>query len=212
MSEQTIYPESEGGPSTGVSANVFDDNHKQSFFGDKSKKFKLTALIVMLVLVVLLVVGFGGWLGARVIGAGRNRLAVTRGTVHTVVLPQTIPANKVEICRGLPLRCTVLSAIARGKQVAVRIPVNYPLGRAYIKVTERDLQGRITGKIHYKRAVMIVPQPEPSEDSSGGSSGGGGSSSGGGGGSSGGGDNSPEPTNNPPEPYEPYVPYAPSSL
>lgn len=113
------------------------------------------ALIVLL----LVAVYFQDYLASRAIGPTGPRIAVKQGEAITAnINTSSAPSVKVEICqeRVQPARCATLAAKATGKEVVAKIPTNFPLGRALIKVTERDHTGRLTHRTQYQRPVMVV--------------------------------------------------------
>ncbi|MBI4022238.1 MAG: hypothetical protein HY372_02680, partial [Candidatus Andersenbacteria bacterium] len=163
-----------------------------------SKRHILLGLVVAtgLVLLGLLAVYFQGYVTTRVIGPKGGRIQVKQGETVTVLLG--LPAGsavKVELCQeGVrPERCRTLAGKVSGKQAVVRIPVSYPIGRALLKAMARDKLGRLTGKVLWRRAVLVTraapankAATQNMEESSGGGGGGGaGGDSGGGGGSGG---------------------------
>lgn len=144
-----------------------------------------------LVLVIVLTAYFQGYLTTRVLGPKGGRVAVRQGEILSVQYKTstTIPAVKVELCQenAKPEKCQALSAKATGAKINISIPAKFPLGKAFLKVTNRDKAGKITKNVQYRRPVLVVKgvqaaAPATQESSGGGGGGGGGSSGGGGGG------------------------------
>lgn len=152
----------------------------------------------MVLLAILLAVNYQAYLATRVIGPVGGRLGVKQGQVATVQLRSAARQSaKIELCRESvrPEQCRTLASKVSGKQAVVRVPVNYPIGKALLKVMNRDRAGRLTSQVQYRRAVLVVrgtaalkkAAPVAEESAGGGDGGGGGGSGDGGGGGSGGG-------------------------
>ncbi len=110
------------------------------------------------------------------------------GTVAvTFKISKDIPAVKIEICRdsNKTTQCKSLADKVIKSAATVRIPADYPLGKAVIKVTNRDTKNKPTNIVQSQMAVTITKATPTSEpESGGGGSGGGGGNGGGSGGPS----------------------------
>lgn len=74
---------------------------------------------------------------------------------------------KIDLCaEKLPLtNCVSLARKAEGREAKVRIPFDYPLGKALLVVRERGAKGALTGKAQFHRPLLVVqgalPPPSP---------------------------------------------------
>lgn len=129
----------------------------------------LIAGIVGISILGLCVVMFQQYLPTTVIGAKGGRASIRQGDSFSLKLPATTaPSVKIELCsEGTTLgKCTTLLARASFKTPTMTIPRTAPLGKAVIKVTERNAQGKITTKILMKKAILVAqakqkPKPTP---------------------------------------------------
>lgn len=140
--------------------------------------------------VIIFAATYGDYLGARIIGAKGGRISVRQGEVVSLQLPKTsAPSVKIELCQEniKPEKCRLLVNKTSKKVLDATIPLSATLGKATIKVTERNNKGAITNNVLMRRPVLVVkakPTPAPttnlsssSNSSGGGSSGSEGSSS-----------------------------------
>jgi hypothetical protein len=114
---------------------------------------------MLLVVASLGVFYFGDLLPIRAIGPKSVRVRVTQGQTYTVQINTTkAPSVKIELCREgtKPEKCQTLATKVKGKQATVRIPVNFSLGKAIIKVVERDAAGKLTSAVQYRRPALVV--------------------------------------------------------
>lgn len=157
--------------------------------------------VVGVTFIAVIAVYFQNYLATRVIGPSGVRVAIRQGQTVTVQInTSSAPSVKVELCQenSKPEKCQTLAARATGKQIAVRIPATYPIGKAIIKVVERDRVGNITGRVQYRRAVLVAKGLSPTQSSATSGGSGGESSSGGGGDNGGGGDSTSNVSNTSP--------------
>ena len=105
------------------------------------------------------------------------RVTAARGASHSIELPRPKEAKKIEVCRHTDSgdECQTLVSSATGGVATIQLPANYPTGRAFIKVSERGNDGRLTGNVFYRRAIFVevssteptpTVEPTPSNDSS----------------------------------------------
>jgi len=190
-------------------------NEQKSFFNaPENKKGKLLLAVsgvVVLVIVLVLAVFFGDFIGARAVGFGGPRISVRQGETVSLkfVTKQGVMGRKVEICSKALLKTTCKNLAFKVSQdlstIDTVIPANYKLGRA-------DL--RLTGIYENGVSVLlglkgVLVKPYVAENNGGGSSGGSGNGGGSDSGSSDSGSTSPStpvPTATPtaPLPYGPY--------
>ncbi len=134
-----------------------------------------------IVAVIILAVTFQDYLGARVIGAKGGRVSVRQGEVVSLQLPKTsAPSVKIELCQeGIkPAKCVLLINKTSEKKLDITIPSLAILGKANIKVTERNVKGAVTKKILMRRSLLVTkikPTPAPTSQVVSNSSSGGGS-------------------------------------
>ena len=105
----------------------------------------------------------GFWLGAKTKVPG---LILSQGQTYTATYTTTpkAPTVKIELCRGKT--CSTLAVKVAGKQKAVDVPGDYPIGAAQFKISERNSAGRLTGKVQKTIAATItagggVPKQQP---------------------------------------------------
>jgi hypothetical protein len=147
-----------------------------------------------LVVLVFLAAYFSDFLSSRVLSRQGGRASVKQGEdiVLSITTSKTTPFVKIEICQEKKTltNCKTLKDKAAGKQVAVRIPTTYPLGKAVVRILERDKAGKLTSKVQYARPVLVTKGASPSQNTD---QGGGGGSGGGGGGNNSSNDSNPPP-------------------
>lgn len=106
-------------------------------------------------------VNVGGGVISTLSPAG-PRISIAQGGKYVVVLPEPSKNKKVEICsQEKESRCRILAASASGGSVPVTIPSGQELGRAFIKVSERGTDGKLTGRVFYQRAVLVGAASAP---------------------------------------------------
>lgn len=95
---------------------------------------------------------------ASSVTAGAPRLRVTRGEVVRLPVSGARETVKVHLCRfqGTRQRCTALDSRASGKLVGARIPLDYPLGNAILKVVGARQQ-----VLFIQRVVVVPPRLRP---------------------------------------------------
>jgi hypothetical protein len=130
----------------------------------------------------------GGGTALKTLTPAGPRVTVTQKLSYLLLLPEPGTIKKIEICRTSGKRdaCKPLASAVSGTSVQIKIPV-MKTGQAYIRGTERNAAGQLTGRELFRRLVAVQAAPvEISQESGGGSGGGGGGggSGGGGGGSS----------------------------
>lgn len=82
---------------------------------------------------------------------------VQQGQLYPVhyVTSKKVPAVKIELCQGKQTKvCTTLIAKATGVEALAVIPGNFALGDARMKVTERNQQLTVTGKV--QKVIPLV--------------------------------------------------------
>ncbi|MDO8512459.1 MAG: dockerin type I domain-containing protein [bacterium] len=103
-------------------------------------------------LVLVFVVFFSDYLGALVLQANSPRMAVKQGEMITLPLPAVkgVTVYKIEVCSLVKLItvCRPIPYKVLDKTMNFQLPANYVLGKAYIKITGRDSNGKqvVVGK------------------------------------------------------------------
>lgn len=163
----------------------------------------ITVILLAIIFVLITFIG-GNNIGARLlnkkaVGGGKTieklsstglRSVVKQKGVYLVTLPVSENAKKVEVCqtKGTRATCRTVAGNVKGTEVQINVP-SLPAGPAFLRVTERDASGAITGREVFRRNLTILAVAnKATEENGGGGSGGGG---GGGGGSSGGNNQGP---------------------
>lgn len=119
----------------------------------------------------------GGAIGA--LTAVGPRIGVNRGGTYTVILPEPSVTKKIEVCQQGG-RCYTVASSVKGSSARIKIPGIAVGARADLKVSERGANELLTGRILFRRALLIKAEQIQSGGDSGGSGGGGGGSSSGG--------------------------------
>lgn len=120
------------------------ENEKRGFFraprGKKEKMFFAAIATVVLTVVLILVVFFGDYIGARAIGLSGPRTVVQQGETISLrfLTRQGLMGRGVEICNNklLKISCKALpfKVNKTATTIDVTIPTNYTLGRADIRL------------------------------------------------------------------------------
>jgi len=109
----------------------------------------------------------GQYVQTRLITSAGPRLRVKTGEIQTVTYKTSsrVPAVKIDLCaEKLPLtNCVTLAQTAAGEERNVRIPSDYPLGKALLVVRERQANGRLSGRIQFRRPLLVVQGVSPTE-------------------------------------------------
>lgn len=129
---------------------------------------------VVLAVLLVSVVFFSDYLSALVLKANSPRMAVKQGEMITIPLPvvKGVTVYKIEVCSIIKLKtvCRVMSYRAQGKTMIFQLPANYVLGKADIKITGRDSNGKqvVVGKkaLLVKKAEIIAGGGEVNNESS----------------------------------------------
>lgn len=121
-----------------------EPSEPKSFFripeSTKGKVFLAIGAIVILGIILILAVFFSDYLGTRAIGFNGSRVFVKQGETISLksVTKQGVIARNVEICRKSALKTACKSlAFSVGPDtpmINTVIPVNYPLGKADLRL------------------------------------------------------------------------------
>lgn len=165
---------------------------------------------VLVVLIVILAVLFGDFLGAKVIKKGSPRLSVVRGDTVTINISgkDSAKSRKLEICPEKAGMCHTLKYVVPPGETSAKvvIPRNFSAKQAVVITRVRDNSGQLLPGPPSNQVSLLVLGETSRPKAGGGQDSGGGGGGGSGGGGDGGGDSGARPPSvQLSQPYEPVA-------